>query len=286
MAHMIAPAAELVLDQKVPLLDGKGFVMLRDYMGTDLRIVEAARTSYTADGSKKKWRKIEGLIQLLVRNRHTSPLEHVQFTFVALAPIFVLRHWHRHRTWSYSEWSARFTTLPTEFWTPYPEDLRVPHPSNKQMSVEGTVEGADALIWEWQQLGAEVARFYRKLSAKGVANEQARSVLPVGTYSLMYCTVDLHNLLHFIGLRNAPDAQPETKVYAQALLDLARTVVPVTIDAYERHVAKAARFGDVEANLLRELAARHPESVRELSAHLQGTTKAEWLAKLGMEDVA
>ena len=81
-----------------------GIVRLVDFMGSDLSIVRAARVSYDAE-----WRAGEDdgkdakLIDYLVRNYHTSPLEQVSFTFEVKAPIFVFRQWHRHRTWSFDE---------------------------------------------------------------------------------------------------------------------------------------------------------------------------------------
>lgn len=96
-----------------------GFVRLVDHMGSDLSIVRNARVSYDAE-----WRAGEDegkdakLIDYLVRNHHTSPLESVNFTFEVKAPIFVFRQWHRHRTWSFNEVSARYSELPEEFYVP------------------------------------------------------------------------------------------------------------------------------------------------------------------------
>jgi flavin-dependent thymidylate synthase len=85
----------------------------------NLSIVRNARVSYDAE-----WRTGEDegkdakLIAYLVKNRHTSPFEAVSFTFDVKAPIFVFRQWHRHRTWSFNEVSARYAELPEEFYVP------------------------------------------------------------------------------------------------------------------------------------------------------------------------
>lgn len=74
----------------------KGFVRLVDWMGSDQRIVQAARVSY-GDGTKTV-REDKGLIDYLMRHAHTSPFEQVQFTFHVKMPIFVARQIVRHRT--------------------------------------------------------------------------------------------------------------------------------------------------------------------------------------------
>jgi thymidylate synthase (FAD) len=106
------------LPKKIDLLD-HGFVRLVDSMGGDLSVVRAARVSYDAEwragedeGSDKR------LINYLWKHAHTSPFEAVSLTFEVKAPIFVFRQWHRHRTWSYNELSARYRELPEEFYVP------------------------------------------------------------------------------------------------------------------------------------------------------------------------
>ena len=100
---------------KIDVLD-HGFARLVDAMGNDLSIVRAARVSYDVD-----WRACEDevkdakLIAYLLKNGHTTPFEAVTFTFEIKAPIFVFRQWHRHRTWSYNEVSARYVELDEGF---------------------------------------------------------------------------------------------------------------------------------------------------------------------------
>jgi thymidylate synthase (FAD) len=74
---------------------------------------------------------------------------------------------------------------------------------------------------------------YRELLERGVPRELARVVLPVATYSHMFASVNLLNLLRFLSLRSAPDAQFEIRVYASAILELVREVVPTCIAAWE-----------------------------------------------------
>ena len=213
-----------------------GHVCLVEHMGSDLSVVRNARVSYDAE-----WRSGEDegkdakLINYLVKNGHTSPLEAVKFTFDIKAPIFVLRQWHRHRTWSYNEVSARYTELPEEFYVPEVSQITTQSASNKQMRTNEIHHSAE----NFQDLIARqcTAAFsaYRIMLDDGVPRELARGVLPLNTYSHMFATVDLHNLAKFVKLRLHEHAQYEIRVYAQAMLDLIEPLVPVTVAAIKEH---------------------------------------------------
>lgn len=211
-----------------------GFVRLVDFMGSDLSIVRAARVSYNAD-----WRtgedagKDEKLIHYLMKNRHTSPFESVTFTFEVKAPIFVLRQWHRHRTWSYNEVSARYAELPEEFYVPAVEQITTQSASNKQMRTEKPHPRADSHRSRLAAVCLDAFGAYKELLQDGVPRELARSVLPVATYSHMFATVNLHNLFHFLRLRLHIHAQHEIRVYAEALLALITPVCPVAVAAFK-----------------------------------------------------
>lgn len=116
----------------VNVLDS-GFVRLVRPSGSDLDVVRAARVSFDAD-----WRagedegSDERLIRYLMKNHHTSPFEHVVFTFEVKAPIFIVRQWHRHRTWSYSEISARYAELDEGFYLPDAAVIGMQSKDNKQ----------------------------------------------------------------------------------------------------------------------------------------------------------
>lgn len=224
------------MTEAIKVLD-HGLVRLVDSMGSDLSIVRAARVSYDAE-----WRAGEDegkdakLINYLMKNRHTSPFESVSFTFEVKAPIFVLRQWHRHRTWSFNEVSARYSELPEEFYVPYLDQITTQSTSNKQMrTVEQHPDAADMqnLIISTSR---EAFTAYKSLIADGCPRELARSVLPVGTYSHMFATVDLHNLFHFLKLRLHSHAQYEIRVYAEAMLELIEPVVPVAVAAFREHM--------------------------------------------------
>lgn len=226
--------------EEIKVLD-HGYVRLVDHMGSDLSIVRSARVSYDAE-----WRagedagKDEKLIDYLVRNHHTSPLESVSFTFEVKAPIFVVRQWHRHRTWKYNEVSARYTELPEEFYVPAVEQITTQHASNKQMRTQE--QHPDAGRWRIDMTRQNFSAFqvYQRAIADGVPRELARSVLPLATYTKMFATVDLHNLAHFLALRLHEHAQYEIRVYAAAILELIKPIVPVTLGALVKHRFKEA----------------------------------------------
>ena len=211
-----------------------GYVRLVDHMGSDLSIVRAARVSYDA-----AWRAGEDsgsdqrLIRYLWAHRHTTPFEAVTFTFEVHAPIFVFRQWHRHRTWSFNELSARYRELPVEFYTPDAAIIGSQSTNNKQgRTLDGADRADDLALFQAQCHDA--FRVYQRLLHAGWPRELARSVLPVSTYSTMFATVNLLNLFRFLTLRAYEHAQHEIRVYADAMLDLIEPIVPVAVEAWKR----------------------------------------------------
>jgi thymidylate synthase (FAD) len=232
-------------DNRIDVLD-HGYVRLIDSMGTDVSVVRAARVSYDAAWrAGKDQGSDERLIRYLWQNHHTTPFEAVTFTFEIKAPIFVFRQWHRHRTWSYNELSARYRELPEEFYIPKPESVGVQSTVNKQgRALDGEpLSNYDTLA---EQRGGEIEGLkktcedafarYRYLLGMGWPRELARSVLPVATYSHMFATVNFLNLLKFLTLRCDSHAQYEIRVYADAMRELIRPIVPVCVAAWEESV--------------------------------------------------
>lgn len=220
---------------QIDVLD-HGFVRLVDFMGTDLSVVRNARVSYDAE-----WRAGENegsdrrLIRYLYRNGHNTPFEAVTFTFEVMAPIFVFRQWHRHRTQSYNELSARYKPLPETFYIPVADKIGQQHSDNKQMRdmvTDISASKAAQVRAIMHESNSHAFKAYHKLIELGVPREIARSVLPVGTYSHMFTTVNLHNLFRFLHERLHEHAQYEIRVYAEALLELITPIVPVCVEAF------------------------------------------------------
>lgn len=210
-----------------------GFVKLVDSMGGDISVARAARISHDA-----AWRAGEDhgsdarLIRYLWTHQHSTPFESVTFTFEVKAPIFVLRQWHRHRTWGYNETSARYAELPEEFYVPELAIIGEQSAGNKQGRQESEHDRAIDLML-YREECESACKTYKDLLARGWPRELARGVLPVSTYSHMFGTVNLLNLFRFLTLRCDAHAQYEIRVYADALLELIRPIVPVCVAAWE-----------------------------------------------------
>jgi thymidylate synthase (FAD) len=206
-------------------------------MGSDLSIVRNARVSYDAE-----WRAGEDegsdyrLLNYLTKNRHTSPFEAVTLTFEVKAPIFVLRQWHRHRTWAFNEVSARYAELPEVFYIPELGQVTKQSTDNKQMRTTEQHPGANLFADRLTEHSEEAFRVYQIALEDGIPRELARLFLPLNTYSHMFATVNLHNLFNFLRLRLHTHSQYEIRVFAEAMLVLAEEVAPVAVAAFRRHV--------------------------------------------------
>lgn len=222
--------------------DGIGAVEYVSHMGEDITVVNSARVSFgkhkeTMDDKDRK------LIKYLIKHRHTSTLEHCVITFRFIVPLFVRSQHHRHRTWSYNEISRRYTDVNIRFYEP--SSFRTQHKSNRQASnIEEMIN--PVMIPDLSDPGYGVracqrisehnkasVNLYNDLMAKGVCREQARGVLPQSMYTEYYGTVNLSNLLKFIGLRVHEGAQWEIQEVAKACLKIAKDCWPETIGAYQ-----------------------------------------------------
>jgi thymidylate synthase (FAD) len=205
-----------------------GFVRLVDSMPQtelDSAIVQAARVSYSGSGTKTT-RSDEGLIRYLMRHHHNTPFEMVEFKFYIKMPIFVARQHFRHRTASINELSARYSEVPTDFFVP--DQYRTQSTVNKQCS-----EGPIDLDATHQTESCEGAfRVYRNLLDSGCSRELARCHLPQSTYTEFFWKINLHNLMHYLHLRMAPDAQQEIREYADAIFKCVEPLLPFTMKAF------------------------------------------------------
>lgn len=213
-----------------------GSIRLVDHMGSDLSVVRAARTSYDAE-----WRAGEDegkdakLLNYLVKHKHTSPLECVTFTFDVHLPIFVARQWMRHRMQSYSEISARYAVLPEQFYIPEVSQITGQSKANKQQRTDQEHPEAAFIQAVISKSCSDAFSAYQALIDMGAPRELARGVLPVNTFTHMFTTVNLLNLLKFIGLRDHAHAQHEIRVYAVAMLELIEPIVPHCVAAFREH---------------------------------------------------
>lgn len=216
-----------------------GIVRLVNHMGSDLDIVRNARVSYNAE-----WRAGEDsgsdarLINYLYSNGHNTPFEAAVFTFEIKAPIFVFRQWHRHRTQSYNEVSARYTELPEEFYIPEMDVITTQSTDNKQMRTTEVHPMAEAFRMQMAKQNREAFIVYKDMLAEGCPRELARSVLPVATYSHMFATANLNNWFKFLSERLHEHAQYEIRVYAEEILEMIETKCPEAVAAFRKTLNK------------------------------------------------
>jgi thymidylate synthase (FAD) len=281
MARARSSEADAMLDKEYSVLD-HGFVRLIDYMGDDAAIVQAARVSY-GKGTRKV-SEDRALIRYLMRHRHTSPFEMVEFKFHVKLPIFVARQWIRHRTASVNEYSGRYSVMKEEFYLPADEDIRRQSTVNKQgRSEEEVPEQVKRQFVEFlQQSQRDLYAGYAQQVEDGMARELARIALPLSLYTEWYWKIDLHNLLHFLSLRLDPHAQKEIREYAFVIAEMVRAVCPMAYEAFEDYRLNALHFSGPELKVLAGALAEHDPTAEELVARgLSKREATEFLEKLG-----
>lgn len=232
----------LHLPPTFPVLDD-GFVRLVDMMPRmvptgrtpDFAIIRNARVSLGLGlGDEERDKK---LLRYLYINRHTTPFESVIFTFHIRMPRFVATHFHRHRTSSINEFSQRYAEVDeNSFFHPskVPQSLRYQSQLNRQGSeCRETKESPLELIKVMEAKVTSLFSDYKQLLELGVAKEVARSFLPLSTYTEMYFTMNLHNLLHLLTLRYDQHSQKETRDYAEAIYKILHCMVPETMTLYD-----------------------------------------------------
>ncbi len=235
-------------DDAIKCLD-KGFVRLVDSMGGDNAIVQAARVSYGKGTSKVS--QDRGLIRYLMRHRHTTPFEMVEFKFHCKMPIFVARQWVRHRTANINEYSLRYSEARDEFYYPSLENIQLQSSLNKQGRMGKVPEKVKKKVQDYfKEISTLSFNMYSELNKDGVARELARALLPVNLYTEWYWKNDLHNLLHFVGLRSDSHAQYEIRVFSDAMAYYVKENCPLAWEAYHDYVVKGMKFSKIEQNLL------------------------------------
>lgn len=212
-----------------------GYVILIESWGSDERIIEAARMS-TGKGFQG-WDTDEKLLAFLYNNKHATPFEMAGMVIEVKAPLFVFREWHRHRTQSYNEMSARYIPLPDENYVPLASNLverslAAVKTQNRQASGAGVQacgpDEARGWLFKLCDLYDRAQRVYEEGLALGVPKELARLPVPVARYSRMRASANLRNWLAFLTLRMAPNAQWEIRQYANAVGELITERFPRT----------------------------------------------------------
>lgn len=197
----------------------------------DSAVVQAARVSY-GQGIKDYDTDVK-LINYLYKHKHTSPFEMVRFKFHVKAPIFVARQWFRHRMGNYNEISGRYTELKEELYIP--DKVSSQSKINKQLSADDNLlnnNEVSGLMDYVNSCNKTQYENYKNMMKVGISRETSRINLPLSLFTEFYFSIDLHNLLNFIKLRNAENAQYEIKEYASAIQNIIEPLCPITMNAY------------------------------------------------------
>jgi thymidylate synthase (FAD) len=285
------PALEEILYEALPVLD-HGFVRVVDYMGDDAAVVQAARVSY-GKGTRRV-SEDAGLINYLMRHRHTTPFEMCEIKYHIKLPIFVARQWIRHRTANVNEYSARYSILDNEFYLPSAENLGVQSSSNRQGRGDALTGAEAKRVMELLKEDSEqtYAHYEEMLNEgpdgqprdpgrQGLARELARMNLTLNFYTQWYWKTDLHNLLHFLSLRADPHAQYEIRVYADVMLDTLRRWVPITYEAFCQYRMGGFHLSAKGLDAVKRLLAG--EKVDQKSSGLSAREWREMMDALGRE---
>ena len=257
-----------LIDKYFPVLD-KGFVCLKDVMGDDSSIVQAARTSY-GKGTKTV-SDDRGLIRYLMRHRHTTPFEMVELKFFVKVPMDCWRQWIRHRMSSVNEYSTRYSEAIDDKQETPQDEWRLQSKSNKQGSsgfltteVPESHKGFDVL----DEFGGDPGQYlshrekcfhedakslYEERLQFGIAKEQARKDLPLSTYTIAYWKIDLHNLFHFLRLRCDSHAQLEIRSYANVIAGMVKEVCPLAFEAWYDYSFASSNWTRLDKMLLNYL---------------------------------
>jgi len=187
-----------------------GYVRLVEYMGGDESVIRNARRCWRSE-NKSSENSDKNLIRHLLREGHMTPFEAMVFTFDVKCPIFVARQWMRHRHASINEESLRYCVAERDYFIPYGLN-------QKQLAL-------------WKMYNDEQFDRYNLLK-QTMPKEQARSILPLGTYTKFYWTVNGSSLINFLKLRLDKAAQKEIREYAEAILDMAKVVAPVSFTEF------------------------------------------------------
>lgn len=213
-----------------------------DHMGSDLSIARAAWVSTGSDDREPTPSRVKGVLRYLMEHRHGSPFEHATLTVRVHAPIMVFREWHRHRVQSYNEQSGRYTQFEPVFYLPGDNRPLVnvgtsarpqlEHSGDDDLSSQVSTILVESYTAAWES--------YQQLLGLGVANEVARLVLPVGTFSSMYATANVRAWLHFISLRTSEEnatyrghPQYEIVMAAQQVEAILREQFPITLAHFD-----------------------------------------------------
>ena len=199
-------------------------VNLKDYMGTDLSVVNAARVSFGKETEEFNTSDAN-LIKFLAKHRHMSPFGHCFATFHVKAPIFVARQLVKHKFLRWNEISRRYVDDDPEFYIP---DQWRGRADDKKQGSGIALADQDIHIGTTQRI---VFMLYESMLKKGVCPEQARMVLPQNTMTEWYWSGSLDAFADMCNLRCKEDTQFETSQAAQCISQAMSNLFPLSWEA-------------------------------------------------------
>lgn len=222
-----------------------GFVTLRNISGPvrrpdapydahDRDPAQSARMSFDQFQSDRPVEADYKLNEYLIKNHHSTPLEMIEVWVEMKMPIFVARQFVRHRTVTINEVSGRYVQLPPEWYIP--ETVGGKAKSAKQGQDDNLA--SDEQEYFRNTLNAHCLSGYNKYEAAidgGVAPEHARLFLSLNHYTHWLWKQDLHNIMHFLRLRDHFHAQIESQEYAKAVDQLLRAQLPNLMGLYDKY---------------------------------------------------
>ena len=281
--RVTSSSLERILYKPFKVLDF-GFIRVIDYMGDDTAIVQSARVSY--GGGTKKVSNDKGLIRYLMKNWHTTPFEMCEIKLHIKLPIFIARQWIRHRTANVNEYSARYSILDKEFYIPSAQHMTGQSKTNKQgrggdLSKKDTEkflkilkDDAERNYKHYEDMLNEKQGGELKNDDKvGLSRELARINLTLNTYTQWYWKIDLHNLLHFLFLRDDPHAQYEIQAYAEIILNkIVKRWVPYTYDAFKEFQLESYNLSKTAIEIIKKRL-----QGKKISYEKSGLSRREWI---------
>lgn len=227
----------------------KGYVELMEHWGSDERVVQRARMS--TGGDLKTPEVDQRLVDYLWRMKHYSPFEAAGASILFYMPIFIARQFMRHRTFSISEASGRYTELETNYYLPATERIQLQDTDNRQGS-SGQLNDEDSIhvVNCMSDEHRHASENYHGYLSLGVSKELARINLPLSTYAKFEATTNLRNWLHFLALRYENHAQYEIFVYAKEVHNILAKLYPWTMAAFEEWTLNGASLGRKQLDVL------------------------------------
>ena len=280
--RVTSSSLENILYKPFKVLDS-GFIRVIDYMRDDSAIVQSERVSY-GEGTKKVSND-KCLIRYLMKNWHTTPFEMCEIKFHIKLPIFIARQWIRHRTANVNEYSARYSILDKEFYIPKPEHMSTQSITNKQgrgsnLSIQDTEkfikilkEDADRNYKHYENmLNENQSGKIIDDNKAGLTRELARINLTLNTYTQWYWKIDLHNLLHFLYLREDAHAQYEIQAYAEIILNkIVKRWVPHTYSAFKEFQLESYNLSKTAIEVIKKKL-----KGQKITFEKSGLSKREW----------